>query len=402
MDSSSPSEPVPAHRGTTGSARADWPRRSSVRFVLVTNFLACSVIAVVLWAIVPAIGKYGFPSTFVHSQAIGNAIALAVIGSRRLFGLAGLRARWLQLAMLAPIIAFGYYVGAAIARRVLDIPGTPFDMLEPQRELLATLATTVVATVVGTWFYSTREEIAALREAAVEEGRRAEAAQRRASEAQLAMLRAQVEPHMLFNTLANLRALIGTDPARAREMLDRLIAFLRATLSGSRTASASLADEFALLDDYLALMRIRLGERLQYALAMAPDTGALPVPSLLLQPLVENAIRHGIEPAIEGGRIDVESARNGDTLVVRVRDTGVGMTQVAPIGRRGLDPGSRASGNAAGEHRDASQVGGGFGIASLHERLASLGGGRLELVSPAPGCAHGTLAIVTIPVGRHE
>ena len=91
------------------------------------------------------------------------------------------------------------------------------------------------------------------------------AAERSAAEAQLKLLQSQLEPHMLFNTLANLRVLIGTDPARAQAMLDRLIAFLRATLTASRSGSHALADEFDRLGDYLALMAVRMGPRLACA-----------------------------------------------------------------------------------------------------------------------------------------
>src|SRR5690606_22156517 len=128
-----------------------------------------------------------------------------------------------------------------------------------------------------------------------------EEAQRQASEARLRLLESQLEPHMLFNTLANLRALIGSDPPRAVEMLDRLNAFLRATLAASRSAAGAqrhtLRDEFARLDDYLALMAVRMGPRLRVVLSLPEPLADCPVPALLLQPLVENAIRHGLEPS---------------------------------------------------------------------------------------------------------
>src|SRR6185312_14350513 len=122
------------------------------------------------------------------------------------------------------------------------------------------------------------------------------AAAHEATLARLDMLQSQLEPHMLFNTLANLRALIAADPPRAQEMLDHLIAFLRATLAASRQPEHPLSDEFARIDDYLALMRVRMGDRLRTSAALPPDLAALPVPPLLLQPLVENAIKHGLEP----------------------------------------------------------------------------------------------------------
>src|SRR5258706_5522010 len=116
-------------------------------------------------------------------------------------------------------------------------------------------------------------------------------AHKHASEARLKLLETQLEPHMLFNTLANLRALIAVDPQRAQTMLDHMISYLRATLSASRTATHSLQAEFERLRDYLELMTIRMGPRLAYSLELPPDLAQHPVPALLLQPLVENSIQ---------------------------------------------------------------------------------------------------------------
>lgn len=131
--------------------------------------------------------------------------------------------------------------------------------------------------------------------------------QRHAQEARLKLLETQLEPHMLFNTLANLRALIAVDAERAQQMLDPVIAYLRATLHASRAATHPLQAEFDRLRDYLKLMAIRMGPRLAYALELPPALAAAPVPVLLLQPLVENSIKHGLEPKVQGGRITVRA-----------------------------------------------------------------------------------------------
>jgi LytS/YehU family sensor histidine kinase len=179
---------------------------------------------------------------------------------------------------------------------------------------------------------------------------------------------------MLFNTLANLRVLIGLDPPRAQAMLDRLIAFLRATLSASRLKLHPLADEFARVDDYLALMAIRMGPRLQTALDLPPALAALPVPPLLLQPLVENSIKHGLEPKVEGGRITVSALREGRSLVLRVRDTGVGLE------------GTRADGTR-------------FGLQQVRERLKTLYGADASLhIEAAPDTDGGTLVTLHLPI----
>ena len=188
------------------------------------------------------------------------------------------------------------------------------------------------------------------------------------------LLESQLEPHMLFNTLANLRVLIALDPPRAQAMLDQLIAFLRATLSASRVGRHALGAEFSRLADYLALMQVRMGARLQTRLDLPDALATAPVPPLLLQPLVENAIRHGLEPAVAGGRIEIGALRDGGMLVLRVRDTGVGLAAPAGEGTR-------------------------FGLQQVRERLATLYGERASLTLEAAGDAEGgTLATVRLPL----
>ena len=149
-------------------------------------------------------------------------------------------------------------------------------------------------------------------------------AQLLAAESQLKLLESQLEPHMLFNTLANLRALISTDPTRATTMLDHMVAYLRATLGGSRAVMHPLQLEFDRLRDYLELMTIRMGPRLVYTLDLPPELANHPVPPLILQPLVENAIKHGLEPKVEGGSIHVTARLEGKQVLLEVNDTGVG------------------------------------------------------------------------------
>jgi len=189
---------------------------------------------------------------------------------------------------------------------------------------------------------------------------------------------------MLFNTLANLRALITLDPPRAQAMLDHLIAFLRATLAASRTpggAAHTLADEFARLQDYLELMAIRMGPRLQYTLELPDALRQHPVPPLLLQPVVENSIQHGLEPHIEGGNIRVTASVANDMLTLEVLDTGVGMDI------------SAAPGTSHGK-------GGGFGLQQVRDRLQTTFGplGTMNLIANSPT---GTRASITFPL-QHE
>lgn len=272
----------------------------------------------------------------------------------------------LMIAVIVVGTVVGFSIGGAIAGQLTGHVPRGFIRSSIGQSVAVLIGALIPGLAITYYFYS-RETIAA-KEAAVQ------TAQRQAAEHQLKLLESQLEPHMLFNTLANLRVMIGIDPPRAQAMLDRLIDFLRATLSASRASQHALADEFARLDDYLALMKIRMGERLQTQFELPAELAAMPVPSLLLQPLVENCIRHGLEPQVGGGRIAIGAAREGNTLVLRVRDSGVGLSGPARDGTR-------------------------FGLVQVRERLAGLYGSAASLTLQDAGDAEGgTLAIVRLPL----
>ena len=147
----------------------------------------------------------------------------------------------------------------------------------------------------------------------------------RLAEAQLQALQRQLHPHFLFNTLNTISALMHRDTEAADAMLERLSDLLRLTLDRVGTQQVSLKDELDFLRKYLEIERTRFGDRLQVQIDVEPDTLDAAVPSLLLQPLVENAIRHGIGPKIGGGRVDVSARHEGGELCLEVRDNGVGV-----------------------------------------------------------------------------
>lgn len=180
---------------------------------------------------------------------------------------------------------------------------------------------------------------------------RAQTAQKLTTEAQLQLLRSQLDPHMLFNTLSNLYELIDDSPEQARAMLLHLIGFLRSTLEGSRTSQHALDDEFKLASDYLSLMQIRMGDRLHTKLDLPDALKAVPVPAMLLQPLIENAIQHGLAQRKQGGELSVAAAQEAGQLVLRVRNSGTNESF-------GLD----------------APRPGGFGLRSVRERLNTLCG----------------------------
>jgi signal transduction histidine kinase len=149
-------------------------------------------------------------------------------------------------------------------------------------------------------------------------------AERRAIEAQLKLLQAQMEPHFLFNTLAGIQTLIDVEPERAKRMLESFTDYLRATVASLRTDQSTLGEELALAKAYLGLMQQRMEDRLAFSVDVDAGLHDVPMPALLLQPLVENAIHHGLEPKLEGGHVHIRARRDGDALRLEVQDDGLG------------------------------------------------------------------------------
>ena len=149
--------------------------------------------------------------------------------------------------------------------------------------------------------------------------------ERQALNARLHLMQAQVKPHFLFNTLANVQALVDTGSPRASEVLGSLIAYLRAAVPRLNETTTTLGQEVQLVQAYLELMHMRMPDRLQFALHVDDAARGLRCPPMTLLTLVENAVRHGIDPSEEGGRIAIHVERHGDRCRVRVNDTGVGL-----------------------------------------------------------------------------
>ena len=299
-----------------------------------------------------------FGTTLVYSLSIGACCA--TFGQAMHEALSRLIGRRLRGLALVAAVLLGTMPGYQIGSWIGDtLTGNTSDSLlnAAPRQLLFVLFLLLVPTIVSVYYFRSREMLAQ--------------AQARAAEHELQLLQAQLEPHMLFNTLANLRALIQLDPPRAVGMLDQLIAFLRATLQASRSGSHSLTDEFARIGDYLALMKVRMQDRLQISLSLPPELAALQVPPLLLQPLVENAIKHGLEPQIEGGELRVSARREGERLVLEVRDTGAGLSTTPSTGTQ-------------------------FGVHQVRERLKTRYGAdaRFTLTTHPEG---GALATINLP-----
>jgi len=195
---------------------------------------------------------------------------------------------------------------------------------------------------------------------------------KQAIEAELKLMQAQVEPHFLFNTLASVQFLTETDPPQAGRLLGHLIGYLRAALPQLRASSTTLGREAELARAYLNILQMRIGPRLSFDIDVPTELRDHPMPPNLLISLVENAIKHGIEPAAAGGTVSVAARREADALVVTVSDTG-----------RGLAAGSGTGGQ-------------GVGLSNVRERLAALYGSRGRFTLQ-PGEPRGARATLTLP-----
>jgi sensor histidine kinase YesM len=193
---------------------------------------------------------------------------------------------------------------------------------------------------------------------------------RREMEAHLKLLQAQIEPHFLFNTLANVASLIETDAACARILLDRLIDWLRFALIRVRKERATLEDELHLLENWLEIVGIRFGTRLRWLINATQAARKAPFPPMLLQPLLENAVKHGIEPKLGGGEVRVNAQVTDSLLRIEVNDDGVGLS--------------------------VDSTGSGAGLENVRSRLAALYGklGHLSVTDNEQG---GVTALLEMP-----
>ncbi|MCV2356049.1 histidine kinase [Paucibacter sp. B2R-40] len=203
----------------------------------------------------------------------------------------------------------------------------------------------------------------------------AESLKRQVIEARMAAMQAQVEPHFLFNTLASIDHLIETDPPRASQMQKNLIALLRASMPTMREANASgvrdLGRELAVIKPYLEILKVRMEERLQTDINVPEGLLSAEFPPMMIQSLVENAIKHGLEPKAEGGMLTVKAEINHGKLAVTVADTGLGFGRAATSGT-------------------------GVGLANIRERLMLLYGAKAS-VTVSENQPSGTKVTITVP-----
>lgn len=201
--------------------------------------------------------------------------------------------------------------------------------------MLQVIAVALAACVTLYYYFYSREQALTLKQQLQASLLQQSEQEKALVQSQLLLLQSQIEPHFLFNSLANLKALIHESPQQAEQLLDQLTALLRASMHNNRQQAVPLQDELTYLQAYLSIQQTRLTPRLQSLISAAPETLTCSIPPFLLQPIVENAVLHGIEPKAEGGQIQIQAqllhqASGQARLQIQVIDTGVGFNPARP------------------------------------------------------------------------
>ena len=326
----------------------------------------------VLWALIRTLSSETALAVWLIRCGLVTALGVLVYGvsEQRPRRIPAWAPRWVvQLTAVVAIMPPAAYLSYVVTL------GTPYVLALGPGYRNGWLIMTFMGVLLGPWIALgalLRRSEAFAREQALAFQLRGSELERKALDARLKLLHAQVEPHFLFNTLANIRSLVRkSGSADATAMLDSLITYLRAAVPTLDAERSTLASEQRTVCAYLELMRVRMPDRLRYAVSIEPDALALYCPPMVLLTLVENAVKHGIDPSETGGTIDVRVELRARRVQVRVADTGVGFLASPPEGV-------------------------GTGLTNLRERLALAFDGDAQ-VTLTPARPRGTVAEAEFP-----
>jgi sensor histidine kinase YesM len=338
-----------------------------------------------LFAVILTIGFVAFDAkatlwtTFWQTLLVSNCIGYSIhIIMEFVFGKILPRlnrkiASWQNGAIASFCALLGIYIGYTVAFALLGKNFTAL-MTKYPRFALGMLLVGLLGCVL--WILIFDGQTRRIR-AEADQARHAEESARLASlakGAELRALQAQIEPHFLFNTLANVQALIDYEPQKAKRMLDSFITHLRQSLDASRQTHATLGSELDMVTSYLQILSVRMGDRLSFNVECPDALRSTPFAPLLLQPLVENAVKYGLEPKLEGGTVAIVVSEATESIRIEVDDTGVGLSA-----------------------KTTARSGSGTGIANIRERLQTIYGSKATLEvkeKTAPGS--GTVSIITL------
>jgi sensor histidine kinase YesM len=369
MSAVAPSAELPAL--PAGARRAEFFRVFNVQAVAILFYLC---LGVVLPRFIPFLAvelnmvTIGQTFTFLRQNLISALTVLAAIAAVRALSIGR---GWSRLrALTTGVIVVGLAATVSAVFRLITF-GVPLELF-PSRWPWG-IGVVVLWTIIGGMGFAllhfVREE-EEMRRALDDEAGAQEALTAQMTQARLSALQAQIEPHFLFNTLANVKRLYETAPVRGREMLSSLIGYLRAALPTMRQSGSSLRREIELARAYLTILQMRMGDRLNFSIDAPEALLDAEVPPLVLGTLIENALKHGLAPLPAGGSILIRALRDADQLRIEVHDNGRGFF---------------------------GQGGSGVGLANTRSRLAALYGSSaaLQLAANHPT---GVVATVVLPL----
>lgn len=336
------------------------------RKVVITDLLLTSVAAAFV-AVFLTVNKIREPflASFIISQCIGLMTCGAILFLHWIVKPNNLIVLILiSLLGIMAGVAIGWNTGAFILAEVFS-----FHIPRSENSFIQTGFLGFTFGAVISYFFLIREYLKKSKKEAEEERLKRLSIEKGVLEANLKLLQAQIEPHFLFNTLSNILSLIDTDKDKGKTMLKDLINYLRTSLSSTRRELITIGEEIELIISYLNILKIRMSDRLRYKIELPGNLKGHPFPPMLLQPLVENSVKHGLEPKIEGGEILIRVTEDRNVIKLEVMDTGV---QFSPCYNSGV------------------------GISNVKERLNLLYGekGRLIMEENKPS---GLKAIIEVP-----
>jgi sensor histidine kinase YesM len=271
-----------------------------------------TAIAILLWMMMP--GKDSFLMFFLRSQSIGLSIFTVI----HIFFLSLKPSNSITQAILLIIcIILGSIIGVSIFDFFFDA--------ELKNYFYTVFTIGLFFGIIISYFFITHEKYSQLKIEIQEEELKSISLEKENIQANLKLLQAQIEPHFLFNTLSNVLSLLDTDITTGKKMLENLTQYLRTSLKHTRNEINSLKQEIETIQAYLDINKIRMGDRLNFKIDIPEDLYKISFPPMLIQPLVENAIKHGIEPKVAGGMVSINITGKKEILKIEIADTGLGI-----------------------------------------------------------------------------
>lgn len=337
----------------------------TIKFGIKIYFLTATIVTIM--TIILTIANYGpdFISNFIIGQCTGFFMCTFSLISLVIFRT---KIPMIQIANAFIALTSGSIFGNFLGLYMLD---EKYSSLGPdfQIQFIQMIILSIIGGFIFRYYIVTQSKIAESEKLIQEEKIKRLTIEKKVIETNLKFLQAQIEPHFLFNTLSNVLSLLDTDFNKGKCMMKNLISYLRSSLSKTRRGISTIGQELEMIEAYLNIYKIRMGNRLHFTINIPEDIKNYHLPPMLIQPLVENAIQHGLEPKIEGGNVTIKATKMKAKLRITVSDTGMGFYE----------------GNDWG-----------IGLTNIKERIETLfeGKGHLLLEENHP---HGLMATIEVP-----